>query len=546
MESVLCYDLETLDEMFLCVVYVPGEHFRRWEISKWKNDIYSFVKFAQEHTPFYWIGYNNLRFDSQVVEWILRHYEEWFDKTGLEIAAMIAQKAQDVIDDSNYDVFPEYREEQLTLKQLDPFRINHFDNKNRRISLKRLEFEMDMEDIEEMPIPFNKKNLTREECVKIIEYCIKDVKATYRVYLITIGETDNTLYKENNQVETRQSIEDEYGIKCLNFSNAKIGDEIIKKFYCEEKGISYSELPRKGTFRKEIFLKNCIPPYVNFQTRQLQDFLKRIKKIKLTQKQDFVESIKFADQTYTFAKGGLHNVINGKIYELTDFYDIIDVDVSGYYPATIINNSYYPSHLGKAFLPGYKKIYFKRIALKPFSKKDKKIKGIVAGLKEAGNCPYGKSSDMSSWLYDKQMTLATCITGELSLLMFIEDCELEGISCIMANTDGATFIVPKGKKARFDEIKAAWLVETTRELTYELEEAYFKKLVFSSVNDYIGIKVGYEEAPEDKKSDYIKLKGDFMKDFELHKNKSARIVPIALYEYYVHNIPLEATIKNHR
>ncbi len=33
------------------------------------------------------------------------------EKSNLEVAAMIAQKAQDVIDDANYDVFAEYREE---------------------------------------------------------------------------------------------------------------------------------------------------------------------------------------------------------------------------------------------------------------------------------------------------------------------------------------------------------------------------------------------------------------------------------------------------
>ena len=173
------------------------------------------------------------------------------------------------------------------------------------------------------------------------------------------------------------------------------------------------------------------------------------------------------------------------------------------------------------------------------AKKDKRIKGIVGGLKEAGNCPYGKSSDMQSWLYDKQMTLATCLTGEFSLLMLIEECELNGIRCIMANTDGATFIVPKTKYELFSQIKKDWLVKTTNKLTYELEEVKYKKMVFSTVNDYLAIK------QDDKSEDRVKLKGDFMKDFELHKNKSKRIIPIALEKYYVDGIPVEETIRNH-
>ena len=181
-------------------------------------------------------------------------------------------------------------------------------------------------------------------------------------------------------------------------------------------------------------------------------------------------------------------------------------------------------------------MYFKRLKLKPLAKSDKKIKGVVAGLKEAGNCPYGKSSEITSWLFDKKVTLSTCLTGELSLLMLIEECELNGIKCIMANTDGATFILPKNKREIFDKIKLWWTQITTVKLTYELEEVKFKKMVFSSVNDYIAIK----------ENDEIKAKGDFMKDFELHKNKSARIVPIALERYFINNIPIEQTIKNHK
>ena len=59
------------------------------------------------------------------------------------------------------------------------------------------------------------------------------------------------------------------------------------------------------------------------------------------------------------------------------------------YPATIINNRRYPAHLGKEFLSGYKKMFEKRIHLKPLSKNDKKIAGIVGALKLAVNSAYG-------------------------------------------------------------------------------------------------------------------------------------------------------------
>lgn len=535
--KIVIADIETMKEYMLFSFYNPEtKEWFEFEINKWKNNIDAFIKYMESLKDFYIVFYNGLRFDSQVIEYIIRNYEYWHEKSSIELCTILYQKAQDIIDDGKYEIFPEFRESQLSFKVIDLFEIHHYSNKNRLVSLKRLMFEMDMENIEEMPIFHGKINLTKEEIELTKLYCRNDILATYQFYLVTTGETEHPLYKGNNQIQLRIDIETEFGIPCMNYSNAKIGDEIIKKYYCEEKSIEYRNLPKKGFFRKQIHLKHCIPDTISFQTKQLQDFLKRIKKITLQRDEDFVESIEFYGQTYTFAKGGIHNVIKGKVYEATDTTLLKDVDVGGFYPATIINYSYYPYHLGKEFLVGYKKVYFKRIELKPLAKKDKRIKGIVAGLKEAGNCPYGKSSDMQSWLYDKQMTLATCITGELSLLMLVEAMELAGIQCIMLNTDGGSFIVPKTKIEVFNQIKKDWVIKTTKELSYELEEVDFKKMVFSSVNDYIGIKTDGE----------VKMKGDFMKDFELHKNKSARICPIALEKYYTEGIPVEETIKNHK
>jgi hypothetical protein len=77
-----------------------------------------------------------------------------------------------------------------------------------------------------------------------------------------------------------------------------------------------------------------------------------------------------------------------------------------------------------------------------------------------------------------------------------------------------------------------WWSELT---SYELERADYQKIIFSTVNDYLEIKTDGE----------VKKKGDFLTDFELHKNKSARIVPIALEQYFVSNIPVADTIMDH-
>lgn len=530
--KVLIYDIETLKELFLVNIYNPEDD-KSYEfmVSKYYDNLSKLIEFIDLHKQYYWVGYNNLRFDAQVMTYIYRQSESWQERTSMEVCAMISQKAQDTISDANFDKFPEYRDFELFAPQLDLFKIHHYDNKNRRVSLKRLEFEMDLENIEEMPIHHSQTDLTKDDTNIIREYCANDVHATYQFYLMTIGQTDHPLYKGDNRIELRQDIEAEFGIPCLNYSDSKIGDEMIKKYYCEEKGIKYEDLPRQGFFRKEIKVKNCIADYVEFKDPQLKAFLKKIKAMTLGLKDDFKESIEYYGNTYTFAKGGLHTENKPEIFEAKDEYEIIDWDVSSYYPAIIINNGRYPAHLGREFLSGYKKMFEKRLELKPLAKKDKRIKGIVGALKLAVNSVYGKSSDMQNWIYDRQLTMFTTITGELSLLMLIEAYETNGIHVISANTDGVTIKIKKDLIDKMHEINDWWSKLTQ----YELERTDYSKIIFSTVNDYLAIKTDGE----------IKKKGDFLTDFELHKNKSARVVPIALENYFVHDIPVDTTIRNH-
>ena len=530
--KVLIYDIETMQELFLIDIYNPStDTHTEIIVSQWHNNIDHLSTIIEKHQDYYWVGYNNLRFDSQVVEWILRNCDNWHEKSNLEICALIAQKAQDVIHDANFDVWPEYREIDLSMKQIDLFKVNHYDNKNRMVSLKRLEFEMDLENIEEMPIHHTKTNMTQEEIEITRDYCRNDVYATYEFYKVTTGNTIHPLYKDNNQIQLRLDIQEEFNIPCLNYSDSKIGDEMIKKYYCEETHTMYENLPKKGFFRKQIKVKNCIGDYVKFTHPLLQGFLKRMKALVLEINDDFKESITFYDNIYTFAKGGLHTENKPEVFEADAEYEIIDWDVSSYYPAIIINNRKHPAHLGKEFLNGYKRMFERRLELKPQAKENKRIAGIVGALKLAVNSVYGKSSDMQNWIYDRQLTMFTTITGELSLLMLIEAYELAGIHVISANTDGVTIRIKKTHLDKMNEINTWWQNLTE----YELERTDYTKIIFSTVNDYLAVKTNGD----------IKKKGDFLTDFELHKNKSARIVPIALEQYFINNTSVTDTITNH-
>lgn len=530
---MIVYDIETIKGYFLFVSYDLGKNkWNEFSICRSKNEIFNLLNYLESNKTRKFVGFNNLNFDGQVIEYIWRNNNSWVDLKNTEISAIIHQYASDLIGDINYGKFPTYHEETLTFKQVDLFKIAHYDNKNRMVGLKRLEYEMDMDNVEEMPVAPDKEHFSSVDEQNLVHYCYHDVKATILFYKHLTGDVEHELYKGTNELEIREVLSETFGFDCTNYSNSKYGDEIVKKLYAERVGIDISNLPKKGTFRKILKFSSGIPDYIEFKTAPLKSFLEQMRKKQITPSEEFEQKVYIGNQIHTFALGGLHNEIDGKQYFSDEEYLLLDVDVTGYYVATIINNEYAPKHLnGKYFVGAYSWIYNERTKLKPLAKSDKKIKGIVAGYKEAGVSVYGKLGDRTNWMYDPQARLNVCIAGELSILMLIEDHELDGSKCIMSNTDGAMFIVKRKNLDNFYKICKDWCEKTK----YALEFAPFKSIHFLNVNNYLGVKEDGE----------IKYKGIFCQDSFLHKNKSNRVIALALRANILNNIDVTEFIMNH-
>jgi len=288
--DIVIFDIETPKEMFLIVIYDPEiDKYFRFEISRRRNDINKFIRFIERYDDVFWVGFNNIRFDAQVVEWILRNYEKWGELSGQEIAEMIYQKAQDIIDDANYNIFPEYREEQLSLKQLDLFTIWHFNNENRRTSLKAVQFAINFENIEESSIPFDKVGMTDEDMDDMIHYCDNDVNATYALYKITRGDTDIPNFKGKDKLADRAIMEEEFELKCLNWNDVKIGAEWNKLDYMKLTKKSEKDLkPEKVNHFYGKRFRQFFPKTVKFQTSELKKFVRDLgNTFVLNKKQEF-------------------------------------------------------------------------------------------------------------------------------------------------------------------------------------------------------------------------------------------------------------------
>jgi hypothetical protein len=147
--------------------------------------------------------------------------------------------------------------------------------------------------------------------------------------------------------------------------------------------------------------------------------------------------------------------------------------------------------------------------------------------------------DEFSPLHDPLAVYRTTLSGQLSLSMLAEQLvDNIDIQMIQINTDGLTFRIRKVDKDKMFKICKDWEKQTNLILEY----VKYKKMIVRDVNNYI--------AQDDK--DYIKYKGCFEIDKKIgnehavHKNNSQRIVPIALKNYFIDNIPLKETIINHK
>lgn len=98
--------------------------------------------------------------------------------------------------------------------------------------------------------------------------------------------------------------------------------------------------------------------------------------------------------------------------------------------------------------------------------------------------------------------------------------------------DGITYLVPRKD---VDKVKAVGL-EMTKLTGLYIEDNVYTKFVVRDVNNYLAV---YESGD-------IKYKGCFEIDKELHKDPSMRIVPIAVKNYFIDNIPVKDTIYNHK
>jgi len=524
-------DYETLkNTTVLCVEDWKTDKTYDFVIHPLRNDIKALINFLQENRYHreYHVSFNGVGFDAQISQFILKNAISLAPMSPDMFTSAIYNKAQDIIGRQNRREFQEYPEWKIEIPQIDVFKLNHWDNPAKMSGLKWIQYSMDWHNLQEMPIHHTAEIKTQEEIDIIVDYCRNDVKSTKKI-----------MHLCKTQINLRKTISNKYDINCYNYSNTKIGSELLLKLYCDRTGRDPREVKKTGTHRDQIIVKDILFPYISFKTPIFQAFHEKVKNtiIKNT-KGDFAHTIKYGPYNFIYGTGGIHQCIKSGVYVAEKGYVIKDLDVASLYPSIAIVNKMYPAHLGVDFYNVYKEDIVD-IRLGEKAKGPAGDKAIIEGFKEAANASYGNSNSQHSWLFDPQYTMQTTINGQLLLTMLIEELMLEFPDAVLlqTNTDGATLKLKETDVPRYMEICKAWEKKTQ----LILEFADYEKMVIRDVNNYIGIYTNGK----------VKCKGTFEwedlqnnKPSHLHKNKSFLIIPKAIYAFFVHGILPEQYLRD--
>ena len=347
-----------------------------------------------------------------------------------------------------------------------------------------------------------------------------------------------------DEVKLRYSISNAFGVNVLCSARANIADKLTVRFYSDMSGLSPKQFIKERTERTKLSFKKIIFPHIKFKTPELQKMLSEMMQVTITRtnKDAFSKEIEFYGTKYTLATGGIHSQDPPRICRSDDKFVYLHHDYTSYYPSIMISYNIAPKHLNKATF--VKMVdYLKQTRVKCKHTKDEDglvIEGVpnkvgAEALKIVINSIYGKLGSELFFLYDRFAQMQVTINGQLMTMTLIEELELNGIHVISANTDGIVIKLPRDKFDVYKEITTRW--NETNKMGADFEE--YDLIVSRDVNNYFDIQtdgtIEYKGALDPKQ--YLK---------ELKKGYDMPVVAIAVFNFFVHNIPVMETLRNHK
>lgn len=536
---ILVYDIEVFQNIFHCAIKdTETGKITLFEISNRKNQLQELVEFFKEfeniegswnnsyttnyqfNTNKIFAGYNNIHYDNPIINYIIDYYNVMKDKTYIEICKSIFNLSKTILNSKEGEegIWKKWKYQQW-FESFDLLTMLY--STQLRVGLKEMQVTMQYPNVQEFVYDWDIP-LVESKFDEMIQYNINDVESTSEL-----------LDRCKKDIELRIAIEDEYGVRVLSKDGVNIGMKIITQKYLEKTGQTWWDIKDLRSPMDKIPLKDVILPFVKYDSPILKDMLDTLKKQTVSPgRKGYEYKFIFNNLRYTIGVGGIHSVNDPEIIIPKEDEYLIDCDVASLYPSMLIQHKFYPKHLGPEFLEIYSKIREERLEAKHNGDKVKN-----ETLKFALNGLSGNLQNEHNFCYSPFAVMQIRVNGQLLLLMLAEKLVEIGCKIIQANTDGLFLICKKNKYEEYQKVCKEW--EKLTKL--ELEEDRFEAMYQYAINDYIAVKEGYHKT-KDKK--LIKTKGMFITEVLLGKGLSPKIIPEAIINYFVDNIPVEETIKN--
>lgn len=356
-----------------------------------------------------------------------------------------------------------------------------------------------------------------------------------------VNDLDVTIDLYNDlkaQIELRALMSKEYGVDLRSKSDAQIAEAVIKT---EIERITGMRIFKPTNRAPDFYYK--APDFIEFQTPQLQEVLETIRNTKFcidlngnVEMPLYLKDLKIeiGQSVYRMGIGGLHSSETRVSHYSDDEFVLLDRDVTSFYPMIKILLGLFPKQIGSNYLKVYKSIFDRRIAAKRAGNKN-----VAETLKIVLNGAFGKLGSLFSVFYAPDLMIQVTLTGQLAILMLIEQMELRGMHVVSANTDGFVTKVPRDRRWQFSATCFDWELQTG----FNLEETEYRSLHSRDVNNYISIAV-------EKGKPKVKVKGAFASSGPglpgasgQKKNPNMDICTDAVVAYLKDGTPIEETIE---
>lgn len=486
------YDTESFPNFFsMCIkpVSEPGFFF---EISDRRRDNRALWKHIAAADQM--IGFNNMAYDWPLVQ----HFMENPDID----AAGLYTKSQELLQGDRFTntIW------QPAVPQVDLFLINHFNNRAKSTSLKKLQFNMRSRNVMDCPIPFG-THLNYDEMDTVLRYNAHDVTETEQFY-----------HQCKDAIDLRCTINPDW----INQSDTGLGRRYFER-ELQALGVQThgrDETGKRvplGTPRPDgIRLRDIIFPYIWFEQGELAHCLEVFKRVWVDPSGNFAlrDGAGWTNHVFmldgvevTCGLGGIHASRDRKLIVADEHHTIEDLDVTSFYPNIAIQNRIYPAHLGPAFCDVYAALLARRLQSAKGSPENR-------ALKLALNSVYGSAGSPYTAFYDLAWMFAIAINGQLLILKLAEMLlAVPGVRLVQLNTDGITVVCPVEQREALAAAAARW----SAGCRMPLEANGYSRMWIRDCNNYLA----------EFTSGNIKRKGAYNPEREWHQNHSMPVIRMA-------------------